>query len=178
MSVFISEKDTAKLYVQFFRPIYPKSKQQCKNELIYIRDFEAVHKNSHSCIIRFNTESGRVFSGFGKTQNILTGNGIDSNPEATFTNIQAQDAGFFYLSLSVLAIQYRHKKRCTNCQDHEEMKPLLKQKLKDRLQSTRQSARNKLLASTLQENCVDTEGLFIFLAIERKKLICSSQSKN
>ena len=31
----------------------------------------------------------------------------------------------------VLAIQYRHKKRCTNCQDHEEMKPLLKQKLKD-----------------------------------------------
>ena len=30
----------------------------------------------------------------------------------------------------VLAIQYRYKKRCTNCQDHEEMKPLLKQKLK------------------------------------------------
>ena len=43
----------------------------------------------------------------------------------------------------VLAIQYRHKKRCTNWQDHEEMKPLLKQKLKDRLQRTRQSARNK-----------------------------------
>ena len=43
----------------------------------------------------------------------------------------------------VLAIQCRHKKRCTNYQDHEEMKPLLKQKLKDRLQSTRQSARNK-----------------------------------
>ena len=43
----------------------------------------------------------------------------------------------------VLAIQYRHKKRCTNCQDHEEMKPLLKQKLKDWLKSTRQSARNK-----------------------------------
>ena len=29
----------------------------------------------------------------------------------------------------VLATQYRHKKRCTNCQDHEEMKPLLNQKL-------------------------------------------------
>ena len=43
----------------------------------------------------------------------------------------------------VFAIQYRRKKRCTNCQDHEEMKPLLKQKLKDRLQSTRQNARNK-----------------------------------
>ena len=29
----------------------------------------------------------------------------------------------------VTAIPNRHKKRCTNCQDHEEMKPLLKQKL-------------------------------------------------
>ena len=26
----------------------------------------------------------------------------------------------------VLAVHYRHKKRCTNCQDHEEMKPLLR----------------------------------------------------
>ena len=43
----------------------------------------------------------------------------------------------------VLAIQYRHKKRCSNYQDHEQMKSLLKQKLKDRLQSTGQSARNK-----------------------------------
>ena len=43
-----------------------------------------------------------------------------------------------------IAIQYRHKKRCiANCQDHREMKPLLKQKLKDRLQRTRQGARNK-----------------------------------
>ena len=34
-----------------------------------------------------------------------------------------------------ITIQYRHKKWCTaNCQDHREMKPLLKQKLKDRLQ--------------------------------------------
>ena len=42
-----------------------------------------------------------------------------------------------------IAIQYRHKKRCTNCQDHGEMKPLLKQKLKEGLQRTKQSARNK-----------------------------------
>ena len=42
-----------------------------------------------------------------------------------------------------IAIQYRHKKRCTNSQDRGEMKPLLKKKLKDRLQRTRQSARNK-----------------------------------
>ena len=38
---------------------------------------------------------------------------------------------------NTIAVQYRHKKRCTNCQDHREMK------LKDRLQRTRQSARNK-----------------------------------
>ena len=42
-----------------------------------------------------------------------------------------------------IAIQHRHKKRCTNCQEHGEMKPLLKQKLKDRLQRTRQSTRKK-----------------------------------
>ena len=43
-----------------------------------------------------------------------------------------------------LAIQYRHKKRCTNCQDHKEMKRLLKQKLKEKLQRTTQTARNKV----------------------------------
>ena len=43
----------------------------------------------------------------------------------------------------LLSIQYRHKKRCTNCQDHEEMKRLLKQKLKDQLQRTSQTARNR-----------------------------------
>ena len=43
----------------------------------------------------------------------------------------------------VLAIQYRHKKRRTNCQDHKEMKPLLEQKLKEQLQRTRQTERNK-----------------------------------
>ena len=47
------------------------------------------------------------------------------------------------ITQQVLAIQCRHKKQCTNCQGHEEMKLLLKQKLKDELQRTRQSARNK-----------------------------------
>ena len=40
MSVVTSDEDTAKLNVQN----NPKSKYQCKNELIYIRDFEAVQK--------------------------------------------------------------------------------------------------------------------------------------
>ena len=65
----------------------------------------------------------------------------------------------------VLAIQYRHKKRCTNCQDHEEMKPLLKQKLKEQLQRTRQTERNKesrtLGLEAIGKLCRDTEGLFI-----------------
>ena len=43
----------------------------------------------------------------------------------------------------LLAIQYRHKKQCTNCQDNKEMKRLLKQKLKEQLQRTSQTARNK-----------------------------------
>ena len=47
------------------------------------------------------------------------------------------------IMVQLLSIQYRHKKRCTNCQDHEEMKPLLKQKLKEQLQRTRQTERNK-----------------------------------
>ena len=45
MSVFISDKDTAKLYIQFFLDQNnPKSKYWCKNELIYIKDFKAVQK--------------------------------------------------------------------------------------------------------------------------------------
>ena len=43
----------------------------------------------------------------------------------------------------LLAIQYRHKKQCTNCQEHEEMKCLLKQKLKEQLQRTSQTTRHK-----------------------------------
>ena len=41
MSVFIPDKDTAKVYVH---QNDVKSKYQSKNELISIRDFEAVHK--------------------------------------------------------------------------------------------------------------------------------------
>ena len=44
MSVFISDEDTAKLFVQILDQNNPNSKYQCKNELIYIRDFEAVQK--------------------------------------------------------------------------------------------------------------------------------------
>ena len=39
-------------------------------------------------------------------------------------------------------VQYRHKKRCTNCQDHEKMESLSKKKLKKQLQRTRQTERN------------------------------------
>ena len=39
-----------------------KSKFQCRNELVYIRDFEAVQKTSQLCIIRFkNAASPRGF---------------------------------------------------------------------------------------------------------------------
>ena len=44
----------------------------------------------------------------------------------------------------LLAVQYRHKKRFTNCQDHGEMKHLLKQakrttaKEQDKLQETKE----------------------------------------
>ena len=47
------------------------------------------------------------------------------------------------ITQQVLAIQCRHKKQSTNCQGHEEMKLLLKQKLKEQLQRTRQTERNK-----------------------------------
>ena len=41
----ISDKDTAKLSVQFFLDQNnSKSKYLCENELIYIKDFEAVQK--------------------------------------------------------------------------------------------------------------------------------------
>ena len=38
----------------------------------------------------------------------------------------------------LLAIQCRHKERCTNCQDHEEMKRLLKQKEQAKPQETKE----------------------------------------
>ena len=47
------------------------------------------------------------------------------------------------ITQQVLAIQCRHKKQCTNCQGHEEMKLLLKQKLKEQLQRTRQNRKKQ-----------------------------------
>ena len=45
------DKDMAKLYVQFFRPkITPNLNVTCKNELIYMGDFEAVQK-PRSCVL-------------------------------------------------------------------------------------------------------------------------------
>ena len=46
MCVFISDKDTAKLYVQFFwtKLTANLNISATDNELIYIRDFEAVQK--------------------------------------------------------------------------------------------------------------------------------------
>ena len=60
MSVFISDKDTAKLYVHFLDQNNLKSKCLCKNDLIYIRDFESVQKNSQSRIIRFKNSRLRL----------------------------------------------------------------------------------------------------------------------
>ena len=60
MSVFISDKDTAKLYVHFLDQNNLKSKYLGKNDLIYIRDFESVQKNSQSCIIRFKNSRLRL----------------------------------------------------------------------------------------------------------------------
>ena len=81
-----------------------------------------------------------------------------------------------------IAIQYRHKKLCTNCQDHGEMKPLLKQKLKDQLQRTRQSARNKesrtLGLETIGKIVWTRKDYLLFFEIEWKKRICNSQSKD
>ena len=33
----------------------PKSEYQCRNQLIYIRDFEALKKNTQSCMMRLKT---------------------------------------------------------------------------------------------------------------------------
>ena len=44
MSVFISDRDTANDTSSFLDQNNPKSKHQCKNDLIYIRDFEAIPK--------------------------------------------------------------------------------------------------------------------------------------
>ena len=54
MSVFISDKDTAKLYVHVLDQNNLKSKYLCKNDSIYIRDFE---------FVLFKKTRSRVLSG-------------------------------------------------------------------------------------------------------------------
>ena len=52
------------------------------------------------------------------------------------------------------SIQYRHKKRCTNCEEHDEIQPLLKQKLNVQLQRTFKPQETKeLLAKALGKLC-------------------------
>ena len=52
MNVFISDRDMAKLSWMFIilDQNNPRSKYSCKNELIYIRDFEAVQKTHRSVL--------------------------------------------------------------------------------------------------------------------------------
>ena len=74
--------------------------------------------------------------------------GRNCNLKLKFTKVQQiiQEK----IILRWLAIQYRHKKRCTNSQDHKEMKRLLTQKLKEQLQRTTQTARNKGTAGSVR----------------------------
>ena len=54
-------------------------------------------------------------------------------------------SGLFKKKIMVLlfSIQYKHKKRCTSCQDHEEMKRLFKAKTKRTTTKNKKKARNK-----------------------------------
>ena len=52
MSVFLSDNNTANLYVQFF---YTKNNPKSKNELIYIRDFDADQKTRSRVLSGVNT---------------------------------------------------------------------------------------------------------------------------
>ena len=69
MRVFISNKDTAKLYVQFLDQNNPKSKYQCRKELIYVRGFEVINK-TRSCVLSLIKHS---FSFFNSTRVIILG---------------------------------------------------------------------------------------------------------
>ena len=52
MSVFLSDNNTANLYVQFF---YTKNNPKSKNELIYIRDFDTDQKTRSRVLSGVNT---------------------------------------------------------------------------------------------------------------------------
>ena len=73
---------------------------------------------------------------------------------------------------------------CANCQDHEEMKPFLKQMLKEQLQRTRQFANRKKHRKSNswprghREIVQTRKDFLLLLEIERRKRICNSQSKD
>ena len=52
MSVFLSDNNTANLYVQFFNT---KNNPKSKNELIYIRDFDADQTTRSRVLLGVNT---------------------------------------------------------------------------------------------------------------------------
>ena len=59
MNVFLSDKDKAKLNIQFLDQINSKSKYKCKNELIYTDQRSwSRSKNFQSCIIMFKKTLG------------------------------------------------------------------------------------------------------------------------
>ena len=82
----------------------------------------------------------------------------------------------------VLAVQYRHKKQCTNCQDHEKMESLSKKKLKEQLQRKRQTERNNKKSNSwlrgYRKIVYIRKDDLLFLVIDRRKRICNSQSKD
>ena len=59
MSVFISDKDKAKLYVQFFKPKQPQIKILVLEWVDLYQRFWSRSKNSQSCVIR--SKNSRVF---------------------------------------------------------------------------------------------------------------------
>ena len=70
MSVFISDKYTAKLYVQFFRPKWPQIKILVQEWVDLYQRFWSCSKNSQSCIIRFNVHSCSFFKQNKKHKNL------------------------------------------------------------------------------------------------------------
>ena len=59
----------------------PKSKYLCKNELIYIRDFEAVQKTRSRVLSRFKTRGKPSFNSTTQTLLILIADGAPGKPK-------------------------------------------------------------------------------------------------
>ena len=62
MSVFLSDRDTANNTSNFLDHNNPKYKHWCKNELIYIRDFEAIPKTCGPVLSRLKTLGKPTFN--------------------------------------------------------------------------------------------------------------------